>query len=76
MAIGSGNNIHVLVDESVEVLFTIRGIFLREKLMGVPYKVNIQRRYEKRCRGRRHEIQESIGNVEDRMRFRRGIKTV
>ena len=28
--------VYVLVDESVEVLFAIRGIFLREKLMGVP----------------------------------------
>jgi hypothetical protein len=59
MAIGSGNNIHVLVDEPVEVLFTIRGIFLREKLMGMPYKVDIQRRYEKRCGRRGHEIQEA-----------------
>ena len=60
MAIESENNIYLLVDESVEVLFAIRGIFLREKLMGMPYKVNIQRRYEKRCGGRRRDIQEAI----------------
>jgi hypothetical protein len=47
MDMESENNIYVLVDESAEVLFAIRGIFLGEQLMGMPYKVDIQRRYEK-----------------------------
>jgi hypothetical protein len=76
MAIESENNIYVLVDKSAEVLFASRGIFLREKLMGMPYKVNIQRRYEKRRERRRHQIQEATRNKEDRVSFRSGIKSV
>jgi len=45
------NNIwYVLVDETFKVLITIRGVPLREKLVGVPHKVDVQRGHEKRCR--------------------------
>ena len=67
---------YVLVNEPMDVLFTIRRVPLREKLMGMPYKVNIQRRYEKRRRGRRHQIQEAIRNREGWISFRSGIRTL
>jgi len=61
--IGMGNERgNELIDEAIDILFTVRLVFIWHELMSVPNEIDVKRRHKERDWGRSHEIEKAIYN--------------